>query len=56
MNRYKSTYLDEFPVNEEGFLLVNDVALIEALRRRAEHKKADRDTPAHDTQITVKSS
>ena len=31
MNQNK-VYLDEFPVNEEGLLLINDLALIEALR------------------------
>ena len=56
MNQYKNTYLDDFPVNEEGFLLINDPELIKALRRRAELKKADQDVPAYDAQITVKSS
>ncbi len=56
MNQYRNTYLDDFPVNEEGLLLVNDPELIEALRRRAERKKADQDVPAYNAQITVKSS
>ena len=39
-------YLEEFPVNEEGLLLVDDLALIEALRQRRarqeeEHKQLE---------------
>lgn len=49
-------YLEEFPVNEEGFLLVNDLALIEALRRRAERQKAVQSTHADEMQLGVKSS
>lgn len=56
MNRYKNTYLDEFPANEEGLLLVNDVALVEALRRRAERKKAEQDAPARRVQLTAEPS
>ena len=41
----QTEYLDEFPVNEEGLLLVSDLALIEALRRRAERRENAQDAP-----------
>ena len=54
MNQTK-VYLDEFPVNEEGFLLVGDVALIEALRRRAERQEA-REAPTDENALSTPSS
>ena len=55
MNQNK-VYLDEFPVNEEGLLLVNDLALIEALRRRAERQQAVRKTQTDENTLSTKPS
>ena len=55
MNQTK-VYLDEFPVNEEGLLLVSDVALIEALRRRAERQKEARKAHTDESTLGVKPS
>ncbi len=55
MNQPK-VYLDEFPVNEKGLLLVNDLALIEALRRRAKQQRAVKEVRADEPSLSAKPS
>ena len=55
MNQPNPTYIGEFPVNDSGLLLVNDLALIEALRRRAARKEAAQ-PPVGEARDTLKSS
>ena len=54
MNRVR-VYLEEFPVNEEGLLLVDDLELIAALRRRAKRRECIQGTRVtNETQTSVK--
>ena len=56
MNQTK-VYIEEFPANEEGLLLVDDLELIEALRRRAKRQEGVKRAHAvSETQVSVKPS
>ena len=55
MEQDRDIYLEEFPANEEGLLLVDDLELLEALRRRAEHQETKNTTPTY-AQVGVQAS
>ena len=55
MEQNRDMYLEEFPVDEEGLLLVDDLELLEALHRRAKHQEAKNATSTY-AQIDVQAS
>ena len=55
MNQTK-VYVEEFSVNEEGLLLVDDLELIEALRRRAKRQEDTQTHVASEARLSVKPS
>ena len=55
MEQDRDIYLEEFPANEEGLLLVDDLELLEALRRRAERQETKNATSTY-AQIGVQAS